>query len=234
MGRAAGLMVPILVLATFASLALPGCETSPDPRRARVVVTWDRERTWVAGYGKSGEAVRYPLGALDRAAAVRLAGALFPEVEVHESPSGWGLDFDAKESAAAFLEAARWTDGIVLAQRGIERRTGAAPITNAGVVAEQLRRYMLAGPMHDAPEWTAVAQALDDDRLWETTPNTAGMGAIVLSGLILRGEYTTLSRDLADKLMSRATAAGNFPDWLSYIAWLNWSTRDYEPRAKSP
>jgi hypothetical protein len=228
MGRAAGLMVPVFVLATLASLSLTGCETPPNPRAVRVVVTWDSQRTWI-----EGEGARYPLGALDRSAAVRLAGALFPEVTVHESPSGWSLDFDAKQSAAAYLEASRWTDGIVLAQRGIEKRTGAAPITNAGVIAEQLRRYMLAGPMHAAPDWTAVAQALEDDHLWETTPNTAGMGAIVLSGLILRGEYTTLSRDLADKLMSRATAAGNFPDWLSYIAWLNWSTRDYQPRAKS-
>jgi hypothetical protein len=158
-----------------------GCQEGPGTAGGRVAVTSDAERTWV----ENGDR-RYPLANLDGERVAVLARALFPEVSVaEEGGAAWRIELDSEESAAAFLEAARWTDGIVAADQSLADRTGGAALTDAAVIAENIRRFVLAGDPAAAPDWVAVSRALENDSVWRTTPNTAGMGEVILSGLLL-------------------------------------------------
>ena len=222
----------LLVLGTLVSCA--HTEPAPQPKRTKI----DPQRVW-AIRGDERNFIRYdlkpwPLRTLDPTAAARLATALFPGAMVKPVGDARRIDFDSERSAMSFVEAARWADGMILAIRTMEEQRGETPTDHAAVIFDNVRRYLLMGSPVDLPDWGAVLRALDDDDVWMASPNIAGVGALVLSGLILRGGSNELARDRADTLLGKAVALRNVPTWLSWIAQLNWVRRDFSASEESP
>jgi hypothetical protein len=221
MARGLGL-VPVLLLIC--------CATAPvEPGPSDVLLQAAEGRTWLVR-----DTDRLPVRLVDPARGSRLARALFPGAVVHGSGHDLLVRLDSPESAQAFVMAARWADGMVLARRDLRVNMGMPPSGGAGIIAEQLRRYLLVDGAAEPADWTAVSRALDLPNTWKDSPNHAGLGAIVLSGLVLRGEHTSLSRDRAHNLLSQATALKNVPGWLSWIAYINWNASERAASAESP
>jgi len=226
----------IALLALLAALA-PGCadlEPKPEPPPSKVdpLVAWA-----VTGEGRSY--VRYnlknwPVKTLDPARAERVAWVLFPNVSITYYDDKRRFEFDSEQSAESYVEAARWADGMVLALRTVEGAIGAKPADPAGVILEHLRRYLLVDDPLVNPEWSKLSQALDDPGVWETSPTIAGVGAITYAGLILKGETSDPARDRAEQLLGKAVTLKNVPDWLSWIAQLNWVRRDFAASEETP
>jgi len=199
-------------------------EPAPKPSKIDPLVVWA-----VTGEGRSY--VRYnlknwPLKTLDPARAERLAWVLFPGVTITFAGDKRRLEFDSETSAEAFVEAARWADGMVLALRTMQRATERTPGDPAGVILENVRRYLLVDDPVRLPDWAAVSRALKDPDVWVRSPTIAGVGALIFAGLIRRGDAGSLAQDRAEQLLGRAVALSNVPEWLSWVAQLNWVRRD--------
>jgi hypothetical protein len=224
------------LLAGIAALVL-GCadlEPKPEPKPTKVdpLVVW-------AVTGEDRNHVRYslknwPTKALDPARAERVAWVLFPGVSITYYADKRRFEFESEQSAEAYVEAARWIDGMVLALRTVEGATGAKPGDPAGVILEQLRRYLLVDDPRVLPQWSELSKALEAPGIWDSSPTIAGIGAITYAGLILKGETSDLARDRAEQLLGRALALRNVPDWLSWVAQLNWVRRDFTASEETP
>jgi hypothetical protein len=212
-------------LLTF--LVLAGCENverapefTPLPANEVLAVS-GAERSHLYHLGK-----KWPLKSMDPSRAERLAKILFPGMKVFYRADERRMAFDSTRSADAFVEVARWADGMILALRTMESATDRTSGDPAGTIFENLRRYLLVDDPSELPDWAAVSKALDDEDVWRTSPNIAGVGAIVFAGLILRGEASDPAKDRAAELLGRAIALREVPEWLSWTAQLNWTRRD--------
>jgi hypothetical protein len=123
---------------------------------------------------------------------------------------------------------------MILALRTLEESRGTPPTDSAGIILENVRRYLIIETPVVLPDWGAVSKALDDQTVWEASANIAGIGAVMLSAVILRGGAGELARDRADRLLGKAVALRHVPQWLSWIAQLNWVRRDLSASEESP
>lgn len=208
--------VLVTVLALLAAACAETADTTRDPTRF-VLATTTADGTRV---GTAADAA--PLVVLDPWRVARLARAIFPDVVVEDVEGGVGITVDSASSAKSLVEAARWADGLIRARRELEARGETPPMTDAGVIAETIRTWLRPEPSGATPDWGALSDALERGPVWEVAPVHAGMGSIVYAGMILRGPASSLAEDRARRLLSRATALRNVPDWLSWIAYRAW------------
>jgi hypothetical protein len=229
-----GLVPTLLVMGFMAGCAQVEPAPAPKPKRVKI----DPLRVWaLPGEGRSFlryDLEKWPIRRIDPSRAERLARVLFPGVEVETIGLTRRLTFDSERSAASFLDAARWTDGMILALETMEDSRGSPPTDNAGIILENVRRYLILRQPVELPDWAAVSRALDDEAVWTASPNIAGVGAVLLSAVILKDGAGDLARDRADSLLGKAVTLRHVPGWLSWIAQLNWVRRDFSASEESP
>ena len=226
------IIATLLAVGTIISCAQVEPAPQPEPAKIDPLRVWaldGEERSWIRYDLK-----KWPLRMLDPERTARLARALYPGVSVEPVGDVRRIDFDSERSAETFIEAARWVDGQLLALRTMEEQKGAPPEDNVGVLLDNIRRYLLVGTPIRLPDWGAVSRALDDEAVWAASPSIAGVAALILSGLVLRGNSNELARDRADMLLGKAVALRTVPAWLSWIAQLNWVRKDFSASDDSP
>lgn len=205
-----------VVLPLLAAACAETSEATRDPTRfVLATTTADGTRVGTA-------AAAAPLVALDPWRVARLARTILSDVAVENVEDGVGITVDSASSAKSLVEAARWADGLIRARREREERGESPPGTDAAVIAETIRTWLRPEPSGATPDWGALSDALERDSVWEVSPVHAGMGSIVYAGMILRGPASSLAEDRARRLLSRATALKNVPDWLSWLAYRAW------------
>jgi hypothetical protein len=217
-----------LLLAAF---LFAGCrDVSPHPQpefhESRIVVEKvDRVTSLVHG----DQRVR--LYTLDPDRVVRLTRIMFlPEAPLEiavKLDAGAVVKLDTPETARAFMQAVPWVDALILARRKLTDELGTDVGTDASVVAETVRRYLMVDPPVEPPDWGAMSRALDNADLWAQTPQTAGVGALVLAGILITQRVEGPTWERAGKLLSRVAWEDNMPPWLSVVAYTSWSRRDF-------
>jgi hypothetical protein len=219
----------LLVVALVVGCRSPGSDSQAEFRATRVVVHTEGETTWLV----RGQ-YRRSLAVLDADQVIRFAKITWPHAVTGTEKGDRTVDLDTPGATSSFMEMTLWADGLVLSRRGLRERFGTPPISSAGVVAETLRAYLLVDPPVGPPNWVALSRALENETLWEESPQSAGTGAILLAGAILLEPNTSLSRALAGQLLSRAVADVRVPAWLTRAAYRMWSDNDFRARADSP
>jgi hypothetical protein len=123
---------------------------------------------------------------------------------------------------------------MILARRELEARTGPETGSEAGIVAEAIRRWLRPDEPDRLPDWGELSRALESPSIWKTAPVTAGMGAVIFAGMMLSREPAGPARERAARILSQAVAAKDVPGWLSWIAYYAWSRRDFLASEESP
>jgi hypothetical protein len=178
--------------------------------------------------------LRRELAKLNPDQVIRLTRVLFPEARGVKLDRGAVIDCTSTKEASAFMEATLWVDALILTRRRLSVELGTPAASDAAVVAETIRRYLLVDPPTDPPDWSAVSKALDGKAIWSQSPRTAGVGAVFLAGVLLQGDPDKWSKHRAGKLYSRVIGEPEMPGWLSVVAYRNWKQKDFTASDESP
>ncbi|MHC4861315.1 MAG: hypothetical protein ACYTDY_14625 [Planctomycetota bacterium] len=220
-----------LLLAGLLVVACKDVAPHPSPgfKATRIVVERVDQETFLVR-GK----MRRRLAKLDPDRVVRLTRLVFPDTQAVKLDRGAVVDCRTPREATAFMDATLWVDALIVARRGLSLELGTPAATDASVVAETIRRYLHVDPPVDPPDWSAVSKALDGEAIWVQSPQTAGVGAVFLAGVLLQGTPDKWSRKRAGKLYSRVVVEPEMPSWLSVVAYANWNRKDFLASDESP
>lgn len=175
------------------------------------------------------------LGVLDATRVTRLAKVILPgDYTSAPTANGIALTLDSPESASAFVQAAAMVDGIMQARRRIEAASGLGADTSAAQIMETLRRYLMVDPPAPAPDWEALYFVLLGEDVWKYSPNAAGLGAVVLAGVLTSKPPDDPMRMRTAAILHRTVAAKDTPDWLTWLAYHSLERRNFMAREDRP